>query len=152
MLPVFAALAILFLLSAMYISPVSVFGFAAALLQAGIVFLAASSIGNWLSIYFPMLLVPSGGKPMTVNYKTVFAQMIAMVFGPLAILPGALGLGLEILLDSFFQIRFVPIYFVLSMSEFALALFLYFKVIDSQSQHLYARETNILATLTVNAE
>jgi hypothetical protein len=138
---------------ALYVAPVNLVGCAGGLLQGGIVYLVVSSLGNWISILFPMPVVVSGsGKPIHLNYKAVVAQLIAMLISPLICLPGAIGIGIEVLLQRYLHWSFVPVYFLSSAIELAVVFRWYLKILHEQARLLQSREPDILALITSDIE
>ena len=152
-LPIFLVLSGFAFFTAIYFGTTNVFYCVGGLLQAAIVFLAVSSLGNYISILFPMALPVAGsGKPLQVNFKSVAAQMLAIVLCPLIVLPGLIAMGIEILMHEYFYLKFFPVYLVFSAIELAIVRWLYLKLIDHQASLLQKREPDILALLTSNLE
>ena len=152
-IPIFLVLLSFVILTAIYLGTTNFIHCIGGLLQAAIVFLAVSSLGNWISILFPMSLPVAGsGKPLQVNFKSVAVQMLAVFMCPLIVVPGMLAIGIEMLIHKYFHLPYVPFYLVFSAIEFAIVRWLYLQLIDHQARLLQTREPDILAQLTSNIE
>lgn len=126
--PAFVVMALPVMLLFNFLAPASVLCNIATVLQGGTVLLGVSVVGNLMSIYFPMPTASGTAKPLQMNFKTVGMQMLATFSFPLMLIPGFLALGIELALSTFLEIRFLPIYFVVSLIELAIV------------QHIYRRE------------
>ncbi len=151
--PIFLVLLSFVFFTAIYFGTTNIFHCIGGLLQAAIVFLLVSSLGNQISILFPFAMPVAGsGKPLQVNFKSVAAQMAATFLCPLIVVPGLLAIGIEILMHEYFHITFFPIYLVFSAIELAIVRWLYLKLIEHQATLLQRREPDILALLASNIE
>ncbi len=135
-----------------FLAPVRTSDLVASALQTVIMFLTACLIGNTVSIYFPMVVAGGTGKPVQPNIKTMLAQMLAMTLVPMALVPGAIAISLELALNRFLNIHFVPLYLLLSLVEVVAMWWLYIQLIGVQGKWLAARETRILQLLAAHLE
>ena len=152
MLPIVGGIAILGGMGLLYVTPIGVFSIVASSCQMLIAFTMASIVGNWVSIQFPIAIIPGSGKPVQVNVVTMLVQMVVMMSCPLFIFPGALFFGIEWALRYFLSIGYLPVYAVLSIIELWLVCKLYLYVLQRQGRLLQMRETRILELLTANSE
>ncbi len=152
MLPVCASM-IAFVCGALsYMAPVNATHALASICQMLITFFCASTIGNWVSLFFPFAVTPGTGKPVQVNFTMVLAQLVAMFLGPIVVLPGLLLYGIEWSLSGVTYISEVPLFLLFSMLEMAIVIWGYLYLLRSQGEILQAHETRILERLAANNE
>jgi ABC-2 type transport system permease protein len=111
MLPIVGSLAIVFALGLLYVAPIGPLSLLACGSQMLISLLVSSIAGNWVSIQFPIAMIPGAGKPAQVNLVTMLVQMVVMMACPLYLIPGVLLFGIDWAIGHFFPF---------SMSQFSL--------------------------------
>jgi hypothetical protein len=116
-------------------------------------FLLFCFTANWLSI-FAAVAMPVGGlkaaKPR--NSLTVLLNLGFMFLFPLALLPAAVPLGIEVGLQQHGIVEGWPIALVLTVAECAGVVYLYRLALTWQGAVLQWREQKILEAVTVRSE
>jgi membrane protein YdbS with pleckstrin-like domain len=152
MLPIVGGIAILFGLGLFYVAPIGIWSIVASGCQMLIAFMMVCIVGNWVSIQFPIAMVPGTGKPAQVNMVTMLVQMVVTFCCPVFIIPGVLFFGIEWSLNYFFSVAFLPVFALLSLVELWLVYKMYRHVLERQGRLLQSRETRILELLTAHSE
>ena len=152
MMPLVMAMSLFFAGCLSYFAPVGVLNVFAHFCQAVTTFLLACLAGNWVSICFPIAMVPGAGKPVQVNWATMLVQMLVIMSCPLFVAPALVFVTIEWAIKTYFQLSFIPIYAVLSAVELWLVIVAYRYAITRQGTLLQSRETKILEVLTVPTE
>jgi len=124
----------------------------ATLVQFVPVFLLYCLIGNTASIAAPVGMSAGSVKPVQPKAVPMLIQMLALFCSPLVLVPPALWLGAELLLQRVTGVTVVPLYLLLSLGEAALAIWLYRRVVTAQARWLFQREPRILQAVSSLAE
>ena len=109
-------------------------------------------LANVLSMVAPMAMAAGSMKASNVKVIPVLLQMVFLMFMPLALLPAALPIGLEALLEQTDVVSGVPISLPLSLLVLALALLIYRATIRIEGDWLLAREKKILEVVTSKSD
>jgi hypothetical protein len=125
---------------------------AASFIQLACVFLISCLVGNLISILVPVAMSATSLKPAQPRSSVVLKQMVFMFLFPIAMMPSAIPLGLEMLLDAFERRGGVPIYLILSVIELAAVVWLYLKVLDAEGRLLQSREQRVLEEVTIKSD
>jgi hypothetical protein len=124
----------------------------ASLLQLVVAFCASCLVGNFISIYFPMAILPGTSKPAEIKLMTVLAQMIGTLLFPVALLPALLAVLSEIALAVLAEVRFMPIYLIVSLIEAPMVLWIYVRAIAVQGRMLQKSESKLISVVTSATE
>jgi hypothetical protein len=125
--------------------------FTATLIQLVPVYLLVCLIGNVTSMFAPMAVSAGSLKPAQPRFLPIIIQMFAMMMMFLTLLPAVIALLIELLLDKFAG-RWFPLYLIISVVEFPLAVVLYRFLLTKQGQLLQHREATILEVVSSNVE
>ena len=129
----------------------------ATLLQIPVTYLCYYVVTNQVSIIAPVGLMSGTMKPVSLKVSTVIAQILAMFFSPLMLLPAALALGADFALNFFVDLPkamtdVVPVYLVLTLLELPIVIWCYRYFLKKQGRLLQDREQQILETIARVAE
>jgi hypothetical protein len=144
------SLALLILLQV--IAPLRTSHFLATLLQIVPTFLTFCVVGNMVSIWAPMAVSTGSLKPLQPKLLTILIQALGMMLAPLSLTPAAIGLGAEVLLQTFADWPAIPVYLCISVVEAYLSVWLYVKIVKAQGEMLQQRETHILPIVASSSE
>ncbi|MEM9366349.1 MAG: hypothetical protein AAGD07_10145 [Planctomycetota bacterium] len=125
----------------------------ATLLQVPITFLCYFLVTNQVSITAPVGLISGTMKPVSLKAGTVITQLLAMFFSPLMMLPAAIALGVDFVLNFYLKWppalgRIAPVYLILTLVELPIMIWVYRRLIARQGKFLQDREQQILDTIT----
>jgi len=109
-------------------------------------------LANVLSMVAPMAMAAGSMKASNVKIVPVLLQMVFLMFMPLALLPAALPIGIEALLEETNTVNGVPISLPLSLVVLAVALLIYRAMIRVEGEWLLAREKKILEVVTSKSD
>jgi ABC-2 type transport system permease protein len=127
--------------------PMKIGHFMATMVQMIPMYLIFCFIMNFLSMLAPVAIASGSLRPARPKGISILIHLLFFFF----LLPIALGttlipLGLE------FLFPFVPVYFLLTLIEFALVVYLYPRALDLQARILHAREQRILEIVAAKVE
>jgi ABC-2 type transport system permease protein len=124
----------------------------ASLLQIVIAYSLYFLIGNFTSIAAPIGLATGTMKPVSMKFSVIAIQMVAVFLIPIALIPAVVALATELLASEFGGITGIPIYLLLTLIEFPIAIFCYLNVLKMQGRYLQDREQHILAVISKVAD
>lgn len=124
--------------------------FLATLVQAVIVYFVLCILGNQVSILAPVAMKAGTFAPAKPTLRTVLIQFVCMFLFPVALVPTAIPLGLDLWLDYLGWRSFVPIYLILSVLECIIGVWIYKRIVSAQGRLLVRREQRILSAVTAN--
>ena len=134
------------------VMPMKMMHLAATLIQLVPVYLLECLVGNMTSIFAPMAVAVGSLKPAQPKFLQIMIQMFAMFMMPLSLIPAIVALLIELLLDKFGGGRWFPLYLIISIVEFPLAVILYRYFLTKQGDLLQSREARILEIVSSNVE
>lgn len=122
------------------------------LAQLATMYLLYCLLMNFLSIVAPMAIAAGAMQPTGVKLGPVLWQ-----FGFMMVYPPVVGLvllpvGIEVLVEKFTEIHWLPIGVVLSFGLLVVAVLLYRRVLAAQGDWLARREKDILLVVTSKVE
>ena len=126
--------------------------FLAGLLQAGIAFLLFSLVCNLLSILAPFRIAAGtlqAKKPKAIMFV---AQLIALLFLPLVMLPMLVPAGLRLLFSYLNWVPWLPVNLLATLGLLATAGWLYRLLLPWEGRFLQRREQTILREVTEEVE
>jgi len=126
--------------------------FIAVLIQMIPMYLVFCLVGNVLSIIAPMPVAAGSMKPVKPKATTLLIHTAFIFIFPLALSPTLIPLGIEALLSFSGSATWFPAYLILAVSECALMLWLYPRILSSEGDLLERRERKILEVVTTKAE
>ena len=126
--------------------------FIAVLIQMIPMYLVFCLVGNVLSIIAPMPVAAGSMKPVKPKATTLLIHTAFIFIFPLALSPTLIPLGIEALLTFSGSATWFPAYLILAVSECALMLWLYPRILSSEGDLLERRERRILEVVTTKAE
>jgi len=126
--------------------------FIAVLIQMIPMYLVFCLVGNVLSIIAPMPVAAGSMKPVKPKATTLLIHTAFIFVFPLALSPTLIPLGIEALLSFSGSATWFPAYLILAVSECALMLWLYPRILSSEGDLLERRERRILEVVTTKAE
>jgi len=126
--------------------------FIAVLIQMIPMYLVFCLVGNVLSIIAPMPVAAGSMKPVKPKATTLLIHTAFIFIFPLALSPTLIPLGIEALLSFSGSATWFPAYLILAVSECALMLWLYPRILSSEGDLLERRERRILEVVTTKAE
>jgi len=150
--PLALAMAMIVVVAAQFVAPLSAFHFAATVIQLVPAYLLVCLVGNMTSIFAPMAVAAGSMKPVQPKFVPILLQMMATMMVPAVLLPAVVALTIELLLDKFGGGRWFPLYLVISLVELPIAIFLYRYLVNKQGAMLLRREAKILEAVTAKAE
>lgn len=124
----------------------------ATLMQIPIAFLICYVITNYTSIAAPIGMAAGTMKPANLKFSVAVVQFIAVLLTPLAIMPAAFALGVDVLLAEFAGLRGVPVYLLLTAIELPVAWLFYSYMLNLQGDYLQDREQHILEVISKVAD
>jgi len=139
------------------LQPMEITQLVGTLLQMVIGYVLCSLLGNTVSIVAPTAIAAGSLKPAKSKLSTIVIHIVVAMGSPLALVPGFVALGGEMLLDAwelpaFPGVASLPIYLLVSICECALAFWLYRRCLAAQGRWLQSREQTILEVVTQRAE
>jgi ABC-2 type transport system permease protein len=135
-----------------WLAPMPLGQCAASVLQLPIVFLAFCMVGNLASILAPFPVAGGTMKPATgMSSKALFNALFGLTM-PLTLAPSLAPLALELLLDHFEIGPRLPLYFLGTLVELLLLVWLYRAALGAIGRLLQRREVRILDAVTVGIE
>jgi hypothetical protein len=99
-----------------------------------------------------MAILPGTSKPAEIKLMTVLAQMIGTLLFPVALLPALLAVLSEIALAVLAEVRFMPIYLIVSLIEAPMVLWIYVRAIAVQGRMLQKSESKLISVVTSATE
>jgi len=150
--PLAAILVIAIIVVIQIVLPMKMMHLAATLVQLVPVYLLVCLVGNLTSIFAPMAVAVGSLKPAQPKFLPIMIQTVAIVMTPLLLLPAVGALVIELLLDMFAEGRWFPLYLIVSVVEFPLAVILYRFLLTKQGDLLQRREARILEIVSSNLE
>jgi len=121
-------------------------------IQALVIYLLCCLLGNLGSILAPMGMEPGTMKVTNREAGTIVKQIGFALLVPLALLPAALALGTEALLEALEMGLGVSPFLVLSLVELPLALWLYRSVLGAEGELLERRQLRVLEVVRAQAD
>lgn len=128
--------------------PLRIDHYPAAIAQLLASYLLFCLLANVLSMFAPMAMAAGSMKATNVKFGPVILQMVFLMFIPLALLPAALPIGLEALLEQTDVVRGFPIALPLSLVVLVLSFLLYRAMIRVEGDWLLLREKKVLEVVT----
>jgi ABC-2 type transport system permease protein len=127
--------------------PMKIGHFMATMVQLIPMYLIFCFVMNFLSMLAPVAIASGSLRPARPKGMSILIHLLFFFF----LLPIALGttlipLGLE------FLFPYLPVYFLLTLAEFAVVVFLYPRALDLQARILHAREQRILEIVAAKVE
>lgn len=116
----------------------------ATLLQIVVAFFIYFTISNFTSIVAPIGMAVGTMKPVSMKVSIVVWQFAALLLVPVAILPAALALVADLVASELGEIHRIPIYLLITLVEFPIAIWFYNKMLNLQGRYLQEREQAIL--------
>jgi len=116
----------------------------ATLLQIVVAFFIYFTISNFTSIVAPIGMAVGTMKPVSMKVSIVVWQFAALLLIPVAIIPAVLALLAELVASEIGEIHRIPIYLLITLVEFPIAVWFYNKMLNLQGRHLQEREQAIL--------
>jgi hypothetical protein len=127
--------------------------FIAVAVQMVSMYLVYCLVLNLLSMFAPSAIASGSLKPVRPKGVAVVIHLLFFFFVlPIALATTLMPLGLEFLLQDFAWLSHVPIYFLLTLVELAVILYLYPRALVLQGRILQAREQKILEIVAARAE
>lgn len=118
------------------------------LLQIVVAFFLYSTVSNFTSIIAPIGIAIGSMRPVSMKFSVVASQFVAMLLVPVAVIPAALALGVELLAHAFGGTQGIPMYLLLTLLQLPLALWFYHAMLSVQGRHLQDREQAILEVIS----
>lgn len=120
----------------------------ATLLQIVIAFFIYFTVSNYTSITAPIGMAVGTMRPVSMKWSVMAMQLVALLLVPVAVLPAAFALAVELLVSTFGGIHAIPIYLLLTLAELPLALWYYSRMLKHQGHYLWQREQAILDVIS----
>jgi hypothetical protein len=150
--PIAGSVSALLLLATHVVIPMTFVHALAAILQCVPAYLLLCILGNFSSILTPMAMSMGSMKPVQPKLAVILVQMLVMMLAPLCLAPAFLALAGEAALAEWYQIRGIPICFVVTLVELLVVRWAYGRVIAAQGRMLQQREPRILEIVSAVVE
>jgi hypothetical protein len=135
-----------------FLFPLRAMHFLATLLQLGSVYLIYCMLGNVISVVAPSAVSAGTMKPAQARVMTMLIHVFSGLLSPLAFVPAAVPLGIELALARYPVVGRLPIYFAFSLAELAIVVWIYNRMLDVQGRLLQAREQRVLEAVTASPQ
>ncbi len=124
----------------------------ATVLQLLITYVLYCLLANVVAVYAPAAIAVGSLKPAKSNFVTVLIHLVTALVSPVAMLPGAILLGADVLMHQNGWLPGLPLYLVGSIVELGGAIWLYRQLLPVQGRLLQQRERTILDTVTMRTD
>lgn len=147
-LPIAATLSGLLIGFAAFMLGMNIMHVVASFIQIMIVFFLYFPISNYTSIVAPIGMGIGTMKPVSMNFRIIVTQMLAMLLSPITLLPAVIALACEQIASFLLETPWVPIYLLITLIELPVAIWFYRKMLRIQGTLLQDREQKILDVIS----